>query len=142
MLFNIVLFIAFFCFYCCLVPTTSTVQQDSFDNFIPSIKEAFSEEFDPTPEPIEEFTKSRRILCLPAGKSRQHNQVKPINNPVLIVPFTAPKLDNSSVNPESLTYKELKEFVKVHNLQLTVKNLIGKPDNRCKKKELIQALKA
>ncbi len=145
MLFNIVLFIAIFLFYCCLIPTQPTTATDSFESFIPSIKEAFSEEFDPiieTQEPIEETTNSRPILCLPAGKTRQHNQVTPINNPVLIVPFTPQEVEHSSVNPESLTYKELKEFVKVHNLQLTVKNICGKPYNRCKKKELVQALTA
>ena len=142
MLLNILLFIAFFLFYCCLIPTKPTTAKDSFDTFIPSIKEAFSEEFDPTPDTIEETTNSRVILCLPAGKTRQHNQVKPINNPVLTVPFSVETSNNSVVNPESLTYKELKEFVKVHNLQLTVKNLCGKPYHRCRKKELIQALKA
>ncbi len=140
MLFNIFLFIAFFCFYCCLIPTISTAQ-DSFDSFIPSIKEAFSEEFDPTPDTIEKPTNPTLMLCLPPCKSRHHNQVKPIPNPVLIVPFNTNDSSNSSVNPESLTYKELKEFVKTHNLQATVKNIFGKPYNRCKRKELIQALK-
>ena len=145
MLLETLLFIALFCFYCCLIPTNSKTATDSFDPFISSIKEAFSEEFDPiieNPETIEETTNSRRILCLPAGKNRQHNQVTPINNAVLIVPFTAEKLDNSSVNPESLSYKELKEFIKVHNLQTTVKNICRKPYNRCKRQELIHALTA
>ncbi len=52
MLLNIVLFIALFCFYCWLIPTKPTAATDSFDPFISSIKEAFSEEFDPTPDPI------------------------------------------------------------------------------------------
>ncbi len=148
MLLEIFLFIVFFCFYCCLVPTTSTEEQDSFDTFIPAIKEAFSEEFDPTletiktTETIEEPTNSRPMLCLPPGKSRYHNQVKPITNSVLTVPPTANKSYNLSVNPESLTYKELKEFVKIHNLQTTVKDICGKSYNRCRKKELIEALKS
>ena len=145
MLFNLVLFIAIFLFYCCLIPTQSTTATDSFDTFIPSIKEAFSEEFDPiieTPEPIEETTNSRPILCLPAGKTRQQNQVKTIKNSVLIVPFTVETSNNSVVNPESLTYKELKEFIKLHNLQSTVKSICNKPYNRCKRQELVQALTA
>ncbi len=145
MLLNIVLFIAIFFFYCCLISTQTKTATDSFDTFIPSIKEAFSEEFDPiigTPEPIQETTKSRPILYLPAGKTRQHNQVTPINNPVLTVPFTTQEVEHSFVNPESLTYKELKEFIKVYNLESTIKSICHKPYNRCKKKELIQALKA
>ena len=145
MLLNIVLFIAFFCFYCSLIPTNTTSDQDYFDTFIPSIKEAFSEKFDPiieNSEPIEESSNSRFILGLPAGKPRQNNQVKQIKSPVLTVPFTAETSENSSVNPESLTYKELKEFIKVHNLQTTIKNICHKPYNRCKRQELVQALKA
>ena len=61
MLFNVFLFIVFFCFYCCLIPTKSTVVQDSYDSFIPSVKEAFSEEFDPIPETVEEPTNPTAI---------------------------------------------------------------------------------
>ncbi|MGK7957794.1 MAG: hypothetical protein AB4063_21465, partial [Crocosphaera sp.] len=50
--------------------------------------------------------------------------------------------NNSVVNPESLSYKELKDFVKVRNLEKTVLKSIGKPYNRCKKQELIKALTA
>ncbi len=75
MLLNIVLFIAFFCFYCCLIPTQSRAEKDSFDSFIPSIKEAFSEEFAPTPDTIEKPTNPVTIACLPASKPRYKNQV-------------------------------------------------------------------
>ncbi len=119
MLLNIVLFIAFFCFYCCLIPTESTAAQDSFDSFIPSIKEAFSEEYDPTSDTIE---KNKNPIS--SGPSIPSN------------PSEKPRIS------DDLTYRELKEFVKVHNLQATVKNLCKKPYNRCRKAELIQALQA
>ena len=145
MLLEIFLFTVFFCFYSCLIPKQTEEIEDSFENFIPSIQEAFSEEFDPimeTTEPIKEDTNSRPIIYLPAGKCRQHNQVAPINNPVLIVPFTSETSTNSVVNPESLTYQELKKLVRVHNLQTRVKSICNKPYNRCKKQELIEVLKA
>ncbi len=119
MLLNIVLFIAFFCFYCCLIPTKSTAAQDSFDSFIPSIKEAFSEEYDPTSDTIEET-----------------------KNPILIVPSIPSNPSNKPKISDDLTYQELKEFVKVHNLQATVKNICKKSYNRCRKAELIKALQA
>ncbi len=142
MLFNIVLFIAFFCFYCCLIPTTSTAFQDSYDSFIPSVKEAFSEEFDPIPETVEKSTNPTPVSFVSSDQPLCSNQDEPITNPASIVPFNSNDVSNSSVNPESLTYKELKNFIKVHNLQTTIKNICGKPYNRCGKKELIKALKA
>ncbi|MGB5594570.1 MAG: hypothetical protein WBM62_11130 [Crocosphaera sp.] len=142
MLFNIFLFIVIFCFYCCLVPTQSTVKKDYYDSFIPSIKETFSEDFDPIPNTIEKPTNPTEISCLSLSFPLPCHQDESITNPVSIVPFTANQSSNLPASPESLTYQELKEFIKVHNLQAMVKNVCSKPYNRCKKEELIKALKA
>ncbi|EAZ88600.1 hypothetical protein CY0110_31385 [Crocosphaera chwakensis CCY0110] len=142
MILEIFLFIVIFCFYCCLVPTTSTVEQDSFDNFIPSIKKAFSEEFDPTPETIEKNTNLKLTPQVSLSQTYHSNSDNLMIKPTSIVPKKSKESTNLSANLESLTYKELKEFVKTHNLQSTVRNICNKPYNRCKKKELIEVLKA
>ena len=135
MLFNIVLFIAFFCFYCCLIPKQSTEEQDSFDNFIPSLKEAFSSEFDPIPDTVEETIQPAQISSLSPSQPQLYHQdqdeaIEPITNPVSIVPLTANQSSNLPASPESLTYQELKAFIKLRNLQTMVKNIYGKPYNR------------
>ncbi len=142
MLFKIFLFIAFFCFYCCLIPTQSTEEQDSYDPFIPSLKEAFSSNFDPIADTIEKPTNPTQNPSLSSSQPQRCNQDDPITNAVSVVPFTGNQSSNLPASPESLTYQELKEFIKVYNLQAMVKNICGKPYNRCKKNELIQALKA
>ena len=133
MLFNIFLFIVFFCFYCCLIPTTSTTAQDSFNTFIPSVKEAFSSDFDPIPDTIEKPTNPTQNPSLSSSQPQRCNQddpIEPITNSVSIVPFTANQSSNLPASPESLTYQELKEFIKVHNLQAMVKTICRKPYNR------------
>ena len=133
MLFNVFLFIVFFCFYCCLIPTTSTTAQDSFNTFIPSVKEAFSSDFDPIPDTIEKPTNPTQNPSLSSSQPQRCNQdeaIEPITNSVSIVPFTANQSSNLPASPESLTYQELKEFIKVYNLQAMVKNICGKPYNR------------
>ena len=141
MLFNIVLFIAVFCFYCCLTPKQTREKQDSFENFIPSIKEAFSSDFDPISDTIEKSTNPQKNPCLSPSQTQLCHKNEPITDSIPIVPLTANQSSNLPANPESLTYQELKDFIKVHNLQAMVKNICSKSYNRCKKKELIQALK-
>ena len=130
MLFNIFLFIVFFCFYCCLIPTTSTTAQDSFNTFIPSVKEAFSSDFDPIPDTIEKPTNPTQNPSLSSSQPQRCHQDEAITNPVSVVPFTANQSSNLPASPESLTYQELKEFIKVHNLQAMVKTICRKPYNR------------
>ncbi len=120
MLLNIVLFIIFFGFYCCLIPLKSTAAEDSFDSFIPEIKRAFSSEFNPEPEVIKQ----------------------PVTKEVLTLPSTSPNASNFPTISDSSTYRELQQFVKFHNLQQTIKQITGKPYNKCKKVELLEALKA
>ncbi|MGK7884978.1 MAG: hypothetical protein AB4057_10185 [Crocosphaera sp.] len=130
MLFNIFLFIAFFCFYCCLIPTQSKEEQDSDDSFIPSLKKAFSSDFDPISDTIEKSTNPQKNPCLSPSQTQLCHKNEPITDSIPIVPFTANYSSNLPASPESLTYQELKEFIKFHNLQTMVKNIYGKPYNR------------
>ncbi|MEM8780259.1 MAG: hypothetical protein AAGF26_15590 [Cyanobacteria bacterium P01_G01_bin.49] len=142
MLLNIILFIVTFCFYCYLVPTQPQAATESFDSFIPSVKRAFSTEFDPEPETTTTEVIPSPILCLPYTKPRRSNQINPIINEVIITPLnTTDFSDSPQVSPDS-TYRELQQFVKNHNLQQMVKNLTGKPYNKCPKVELIKVLTA
>ncbi|CCQ56457.1 hypothetical protein [Crocosphaera watsonii] len=127
------------------MPKQSTKEQDSYDTFIPSLKEAFSSEFDPIPETVEETINPAPISSISPSQTQRYHQneaIEPITNPVSIVPLTAHQSSHLPASPESLTYQELKDFIKLHNLQTMVMNIYGKPYNRCKKKELVQALKA
>ncbi|MEM8777578.1 MAG: hypothetical protein AAGF26_01640 [Cyanobacteria bacterium P01_G01_bin.49] len=141
MLFNLILFIIIFCLYCSLVPTkpqAATESLQSFDTFIPSVREAFSSAFDPDPEPSTPKVLPSPILYLPPTKPRRSNQVQPVINEVIIPTQTNP---SPSISSEA-TYQELKQFVKHHNLQQMVKNSTGKPYHKCPKTELIKALTA
>lgn len=161
MIFNFILFIIVFCFYCYLVPknnlSASPAAEDSMDSFIPQIKEAFSDKFDPEPEVVEQRSNpsvfTSQILCLPPAKSstqstksvtqtRRCNQVQPITNGVLTTPSKTPTQAKLPTISRKSTYQELKQFVKEHNLQQMVKNALNKPYNRCKKQELLEVLTA
>lgn len=158
MLFNIILFIITFLFLCCFVPTNSTPSPVAEESFISEVKRAFSSEFDPSPEILEESSTTTVVpdvlLCLPPAKSsskssnkpsrksRRSNQVNPINNEVLTTPFNFNNASNKLTLSGHPSYAELKQFVKAHNLQQMVKELTGKVYNKCKHQELLKALTA
>ncbi len=103
-------------------PITETVEP------ITETVEPITETVEPITETIEPITETVESIT---------ETVEPVTETDM-----ADQSNNSVVNPESLSYKELNEFVKVHNRQETVLDLIGKPYNRYQRKELIKALTA
>ena len=135
-------------------PSTPSVKETSLEEVnttatITKTVEPITETIEPITETIEPITKTVETIT---------ETVEPITKTVETITKTVETItetvepisetditdqsNNSVVKPESLSYKELKEFVKVHNLQSTILDSIGKPFYRCKRKELIKALTA
>ncbi len=152
-LFPIVLFISFYCFYSNFFNLSRKVpvKETNIDNLLTGVKEAFSQEFDPEPQPQpqpqpqpREEIKPRQILALPSARQRQRrrNTTQSLKNKVIITPvaptqslcFELPPI------PKNPTIRQLRKFIKEHNLQKIVKQKIGKTVSKCNKGELIKAL--
>jgi hypothetical protein len=133
LLFPIFLFIVIFCFLICLTynqQNQSCEEIERIDDFTNEIKEAFSVKFDP--EPI--------IITQDNQRKKTHNKkIMPLNN------NTNPKHSTPSsqlTEPDftNMKVKDLKEYIKQHNLQESIKLSCGKSVSKCRKAELIDAL--
>lgn len=118
---------------CCLISAHSKQQESQeISDFLSGVKEAFSEAFDPKPEPV-------AVQFLPPARSRRYNQVEAIANPVIITP--PPQIQSESDRPTlPKTLRSLRQYIREHNLQALVKEQLGKSVSNCSKNELLAAL--
>ncbi|MGB5596861.1 MAG: hypothetical protein WBM62_22930 [Crocosphaera sp.] len=113
----------------------SAEEIERIDNFTTEIKEAFSTQFDPELEVKESIIitqdnqrrKTANKKIIPLNNSMNSQPVSPLNQP------TKP-------NFSAMRVKDLKQYIKEHNLQETIKFTCGKPVSKCRKAELIDAL--
>jgi hypothetical protein len=133
LLFPVFLFIVIFYFLICLTynqQNQSCEEIKRIDNFTTEIKEAFSIKFDP--EPIIITQDNQR-------KKTNNKKIMPLNN------NTNPQHPSHSNQPTKLNFsamkvKELKQYIKEHNLQESIKSTCGKSVSKCRKADLIKAL--
>ncbi len=139
-LFPIVLFISIFSFLNCLFYTNQPSREiaeeiERIDNFTTEIKEAFSTRFDPKPEVTEPII----ITQDNQRKKASNKRILPLNNSMNSQPLS-PLNQPTKPDFSAMKVKDLKQYIKEHNLQETIKSSCGKSVSKCRKYELIQAL--
>lgn len=152
--FPIILFISIFSFACCLISTSRTQATEEIqriDEFTNNIKEALSSTYDPE----EDETSSDSIVT-------EHQDNTVVKQDVSVTSVVLSKTAKPSVKTETkhqqvkpnhetaqhsqlfnrMKIRDLRAYVREHNLQAAIKQACGKTISRCTKKEILEALSA
>lgn len=131
-MFTIVLFLICFCFACVLQyepeaeNLTTTEQVDSFNRFYEAVKEVFAPE-------IEDINVKAEIdISISAAQT----DTGIFACPILVTPATV----ESPKHTSQFTIRQLRDYVRHHNLQDVIKKQLGKSVNSCRKDELLTVL--